>query len=115
MESQEQVMMQHMTTDPEMCRRILAVKFTELKKHTHNLMRKLRTWGGLDPRAPHAHSCVPYEALPEGGKKQHGQAALAIDVSMRHEFQSLSVGRFMNCSRLLVWANNLHLTVMTRS
>ena len=27
---------------------------------------------GLDPRAPHAHPCVPYEALPEGRKAATG-------------------------------------------
>ena len=60
MESQEQVTMQHMTTDPEMCRRILAVKFTELKKTHTQLAEEAQDVGRVGPQSA---PCAPLRAV----------------------------------------------------
>ena len=43
--------MQHMTTDPEMCRRILTVKFAELKETHTQLAEEAQDVGRVGPQS----------------------------------------------------------------
>ena len=70
LESSEQVTLQHMTTHPEMCRRILSQKFTGL--HTHKLAEEAQDVGRVRPQgAPQA----PVRAVPD----QTGSAGSSDD------------------------------------
>ena len=61
LESDEQVTLQHMTTHPEMCRRILSQKFTGLS-HTQKLAEEAQDVGRVRPQgAPQA----PVRAVPD--------------------------------------------------